>query len=327
MTCTTSCDCTNGCSGDCTTDCTNDCTDPLQRADGDGAIDTIRLVGIRGGAGTSTIAGVLAMHAATMVPTELVTSDPRMACALLGFAEPGGLPAEVAPKLVVADRRQGREGLTVVDEGTLDPESGRPGSRPGERSLGVLRGPCYLALRTLMADPHNLDGLVLVTEFGRALTERDVVDVTGLDVVATVAGTPSVARTIDSGLLAARYRNLADFRPLRRWLTLQLDPFPARRTDPRRTAPNHPSMSGTDLLLPPVAELTGASPLPIHRGSRRPATTSDSWPARRAGNASLDRQAVSAARRKGQVCAEHWSENWCSACWAESRPRRVRADW
>ena len=75
----------------------------------------------------------------------------------------------------------------------------------GERRLGVLRGPCYLALRTLLAAEHGLDGLVLVAEPGRALNERDVADVTGLDVVATVPVTPGVARTIDAGLLAARH--------------------------------------------------------------------------------------------------------------------------
>ena len=118
----------------------------------------------------------------------------------------------------------------------------------GERRLGVLRGPCYLALRTLLAGQHGLDGLVLVAEPGRALNERDVADVTGLDVVATVPVTPGVARTIDAGLLAARHQNQREFRDLRRWLTTQLDPFPTRPPPRRATAPTHPEMAGTDLL-------------------------------------------------------------------------------
>ena len=82
--------------------------------------------------------------------------------------------------------------------------------------MGVLRGPCYLALRTLLAGQHGLDGLVLVAEPGRALSERDVTDATGLDVVATVPVTPRIARTIDAGLLATRHPRQREFRSLRR---------------------------------------------------------------------------------------------------------------
>ncbi len=73
----------------------------------------------------------------------------------------------------------------------------------------MLRGPCYLALRTLLAADHGLDGIILVAEPGRALNERDVADVTGLDVVATVPVTPGIARTIDAGLLATRHQNVS----------------------------------------------------------------------------------------------------------------------
>ena len=61
------------CTSDCTTHCTDDCT-----------IDRIVLVGARGGSGTSTIASVLGLIGRTMVRTELVTTDPNMASALLG---------------------------------------------------------------------------------------------------------------------------------------------------------------------------------------------------------------------------------------------------
>ena len=70
----------------------------------------------------------------------------------------------------------------------------------------------------------------------------------GLDVVATVPVTPGIARTIDAGLLAARHQNQREFRELRRWLTVQLDPFPTRQPDRGSTAPTHPEMSRTDLL-------------------------------------------------------------------------------
>jgi hypothetical protein len=184
-----------------------------------------------------------------MVRTELVTTDPVLTSALLGVAQPDHLPAEVLPQLVLAQEASGEAELTIIDAGTVTEASVGP-SASGERCLGVLRGPCYLALRTLLAGQHSLDGLVLVAEPGRALSERDVVDVTGLDVVATVPVTPGIARTIDAGLLASRHENLREFRDLRRWLTTQLDPFPTRPPDRRSTAPTHPEMNGTDL---PVA--------------------------------------------------------------------------
>ncbi len=44
------------------------------------------------------------------------------------------------------------------------------------------------------------DGIVLLEERGRTLSEQHVVEVTGTPVVATVAMSEAVARTIDSGL-------------------------------------------------------------------------------------------------------------------------------
>ena len=226
------------CTGDCTAHCTGDCT-----------IDRITLVGVRGGSGTSTIGAALALISRTMVRTELVTADPVLTAALLGVAPPDQLPAEVLPRLVLAQEASGEAELTIIDAGTVTEASVGPRAS-GERRLGVLRGPCYLALRTLLAGQHGLDGLVLVAEPGRALNERDVADVTGLDVVATVPVTPGIARTIDAGLLAARHQNQREFRDLRRWLTTQLDPFPTRPPPRRATAPTQPEMAGTDL---PVA--------------------------------------------------------------------------
>ncbi len=225
-----------------TGDCTDDCT-----------IDTISLVGVRGGSGTSTIAAILSLFASKMGGVELVTEDVQLASALLGLGEPDESPAEVAPGLILATRSSETAGLTVIDGGALGLEPPAV-KRSGERRIGVVRGPCYLALRALMAAEHDLDGLFLVSEPGRALNARDVADVTGLDVLAAVAATPAVARIIDAGLLVGSHHKLPEFRPLRLWLTLQLDPFPPRRSVTRSTAPDHPSMSGTDLPLPPDGE-------------------------------------------------------------------------
>ncbi len=244
--CTKVCTSLSGC-------CTNDCT-----------IDTLRLVGVRGGSGTSTIAAVLSLHAATMVSTELVTSDVEETSALLGLSAPYEVPFAIVDRLVFTGFDGLSNGFPVIDEGTLCNADVPCAREPGERRIGVLRGPCYLALRTLIAERHGLaglDGLILLAEPGRALNERDVTDVTGLEVLATVPVSPAIARTIDAGLLASRCRNLAEFRPLRRWLTLQLDPFPARRSRSRRAAPTHPSMSGTDSPLALCASGEGAETL------------------------------------------------------------------
>jgi hypothetical protein len=167
------------CTGDCTTHCTSECT-----------TDRITLVGVRGGSATSTVAGVLAVISRTMVRTKLVTADPVLASALLGVALPDQLPAEILARLVLGQEAVGEPELTIIDAETVTKASVGPRAS-GERRLGVLRGPCYLALRTLLAGQHGLDGLALVAEPVRALNERDVTYVTGLDVVATVPVTPA----------------------------------------------------------------------------------------------------------------------------------------
>ena len=72
-----------------------------------------------------------------------------------------------------------------------------------DRRLLVVRN-CYLALRRAVAHPVRPDGIVLVTEPGRALTATDVEAVLTAPVVAEIAIDPAVARTIDAGLLAVR---------------------------------------------------------------------------------------------------------------------------
>lgn len=75
-------------------------------------------------------------------------------------------------------------------------------------SFLVIR-PCYLALRrslvalgdAVLARP---DGVVLVTEHGRALDADDVARALGLPVCATVPVDPAVARAVDAGLLSTR---------------------------------------------------------------------------------------------------------------------------
>lgn len=100
-------------------------------------------------------------------------------------------------------------GPVVVDAGTSDPRRDGPDGPILDRladagtSLLVLR-PCYLALRRAVARRTRADGIVLLVEPGRALDRRDVADVVGLPVVATVEVDPVVARAVDAGLLARR---------------------------------------------------------------------------------------------------------------------------
>lgn len=78
----------------------------------------------------------------------------------------------------------------------------------GARRILVVR-PCYLSLRRVMGGSSRFskadaDGVVLVSEPGRALGKRDVENCLGVPVLAEVPYDPAVARAIDAGLLSAR---------------------------------------------------------------------------------------------------------------------------
>lgn len=72
-----------------------------------------------------------------------------------------------------------------------------------DRSLLVIR-PCYLALQRALAVDVRPTGVVVVDEDGRSLDEGDVEQVLGVAVVAVVPVEPSLARSVDAGLLATR---------------------------------------------------------------------------------------------------------------------------
>lgn len=171
---------------------------------------TITLVGARGGQGTSTVAAVLAATLSTHAPTTLLSHEPLAVAQLL--AAPPPLPGQavtVAPDLRLAGLDGPRSETTVVDAGRAISAADLDGE-----CYAVVRGPCYLALATLVSLSVRLDGVVLVAEPGRALSAEDVTAVLDVPVVATVPVHPAVARTIDAGLLADKGRNLAAFRSL-----------------------------------------------------------------------------------------------------------------
>jgi hypothetical protein len=203
---------------------------------------TITFTGARGGHGTTTVAAAVAVHAARTRPTTLVSPDTAAAMALLGL--PGGAehaPIDVLPTLTVAadiPETSTDHGI-VVDAGTLAARSA--GGLICGRNYLVLRGPCYVALASVLAaGVAGLDGVVIVAEAQRSLTAADVADVLGLPVVATVNASPQVARTIDAGLFFSRLIRLNDLASLRSLA----DPHPARR--PPSTSP---PMTHTDLPL------------------------------------------------------------------------------
>lgn len=89
---------------------------------------------------------------------------------------------------------------------TIDAGTGQPPAALAERvdrSLLVTR-PCYLSLRRVVRGETRPTGVVLVTEPGRALSQRDIEHSLGVPVEATVSFDPAVARAVDAGLLATR---------------------------------------------------------------------------------------------------------------------------
>jgi hypothetical protein len=99
--------------------------------------------------------------------------------------------ATLAPEVVVDAGRRGVDSAAAV----VDADVGR--------SLLVTRA-CYLSLRRIVRCGARADSVALVLDAGRALDRRDVADVTGLSVDATIEVDPAVARGVDAGLLVRR---------------------------------------------------------------------------------------------------------------------------
>lgn len=168
----------------------------------------VTLVGARGGQGTSTVAAALALHAAQDAPTALLTHDPTAMARLLGTT--GTMPAPehpfaAGPQLTVAGLGGPRDVVTIVDAGHAAAAVAARTLPEGGQRYAIVRGPCYLALATLVSLPDlHPDGVILVAEPGRSLSASDTSAILGVPVIATVPVRPSIARLIDAGLLAGR---------------------------------------------------------------------------------------------------------------------------
>jgi cellulose biosynthesis protein BcsQ len=93
----------------------------------------------------------------------------------------------------------------VADCGRADDAAARALVEVSDYSVVVLR-PCYLALRRAAADElvRAASGVVVVEEPGRALGAREVADVLGVPVLASVPARAAIARVVDAGVLVAR---------------------------------------------------------------------------------------------------------------------------
>ncbi|MEW6474378.1 MAG: hypothetical protein AB1679_19165 [Actinomycetota bacterium] len=209
---------------------------------------TITLVGARGGQGTSTVAAALALHAADDLPTVLLTHDPTAMARLLGTT--GAIPAPpepfaVGPTLTVASLDGPKQTVTIIDAGHAEQAAAR---LPVDgRRYAVVRGPCYLALATLVSHPDlRPDGVILVAEPGRALSAADTSAVLGVPVVATVPVRPSIARLIDAGLLAGRPDEIPGLDLLSHSLVHGVDPTPATASHPIHRAQPGIARHGAD---------------------------------------------------------------------------------
>jgi hypothetical protein len=92
------------------------------------------------------------------------------------------------------------------------------------------------SLAVLAAGTGWFDGAIVVVEDDRALTERDVTDVLGMPVIATVPADTGIARATDAGLLLTRLHRL----PLRRLAAL-VRPTNALTTTPMQNVTDLPS--------------------------------------------------------------------------------------
>jgi hypothetical protein len=185
-------------------------------------------------------AAALALLIAGHGSTELVADDLGTTAALLGLAstQDSSAPIDVAPRLALSSTSTGSAEVAVIDAQRLD----QLHQKPDGVLLVVLRGPCYLGLRTITMTDVRADGIVLLMEPGRSLTRRDVSAVCDIPVVAEIAVTANVSRTIDAGLVVTRLHHLAEFTPLRRYLDRLVAPHDNEASTPNAAVSHaHPS--------------------------------------------------------------------------------------
>jgi MinD superfamily P-loop ATPase len=188
--------------------------------------NTIGVIGARGGQGTSTIAAAVALLVSLDRPVGLIANDPSDVAAILGISAAVGDDAvDVSNELTVARRPlPGR--VNIVDCGSLHHcTTARPA-----KLVVVLRGPCFLALTSLVTAQLPADcSVVVVREAHRSITAVDVLEATGLPLLAEVPVTERLARIVDAGLLRQRAHALAELASLHAFVAELSGGTPDRR--------------------------------------------------------------------------------------------------
>lgn len=172
---------------------------------------SIGFFAVKGGVGTSTVAAMTALALAHDHNVLLIDHPHGDLATALGLVQPPlDTYIEVTNTL----------GLIVTDQlcrGWLEEQAIEYGTRHVVVDLGLnptvtvtdsaymVTRPCYMALRRGVGfHSFDYDGIVLVTEPGRALTASDVERALGAEVKATIGFDPAIARLVDAGLLAGR---------------------------------------------------------------------------------------------------------------------------
>jgi hypothetical protein len=196
----------------------------------------------KGGAGTSVVTAGAAALIARRTPVRVVdldgdlpaifglANDPELGvCDWLraGATAPADaldhLQVEVAPNLALLPT--GRRDLddvlpengaalavalresvpTLCDAGRIAHPALGALAEIADANIIVVRG-CYLALRRAIHHPATAfaTGVILIDERGRSLGARDIEDVLGVPVLASIEANASIARAADAGVLSSR---------------------------------------------------------------------------------------------------------------------------
>lgn len=193
---------------------------------------------VKGGVGTTIVSAVVALHRAAINDARLVDLAGDLP-ATLGVPEPGhegfgewlanDAPLETIDHLAIhinehldlvprgdlhfdvhalrrlAQFASNTSAMTceiVVDAGTND--DALDVLLPHATTSWLVLRPCYLALRRAVNVRHQVDGIVLINEPGRALSSRDVAAVLTAPIIAEIDLDPRLSRVVDAGLLASR---------------------------------------------------------------------------------------------------------------------------
>lgn len=166
------------------------------------------------GSGVSTTAALLAVRARVDQHTVIVDCGHDQAALFNVATTPGTVHVDDGLDIVNAGDMttggQANAAITaaqhgahvIVDAGRHDHPIHRRLADTASR-LWVLR-PCYLSMRRAARTDQRPDGVILLTELGRALTTRDVELTLAVPVLATLEVHPDIARTTDAGVLTGR---------------------------------------------------------------------------------------------------------------------------